>query len=147
MTGAKKTLRSDAKRLLADCPGWSSRLAARRIAQFMDAEMRASGLSAAQTGLLSLIAAADDDTHAALAARAGLDPSTFSRNLRTLEARGLIEIATVEEDLRRRAVWLTESGARRLAAAIPLWRRAQAKFSRMIDAGIAIRLAQKTAAL
>ena len=34
------------------------------------------------------------------------------RTLRTLEAAGVVEIATVESDLRRRAVWLTETGAR-----------------------------------
>ncbi len=124
-----KTLRADARRLVEQCAGWNSRLAARRISQFLDREMAASGLSAAQLGLMALIAAAEDDTLGGLAQRAGLDQSTLSRNLRTLEAAGLVEIAVVEADLRRRAVWLTESGARRLEAALPLWRKAQAQLT------------------
>jgi len=49
---------------------------------------------------------------AQLAQRSGLDQSTLSRNLRMLEADGLIEIAVVETDLRRRAVWLTKPARR-----------------------------------
>ena len=89
--------------------------------------MAGCGLSVAQLGLMAQIAAADDDTLGALARRTGLEQSTLSRNLRTLETEGLIEIAVVERDLRRRAVWLTETGARRLEAAIPVWRKAHAK--------------------
>jgi DNA-binding MarR family transcriptional regulator len=125
-----KTLRADARMLVEQCAGWNSRLAARRISQFLDREMAASGLTTAQLGLMALIAAAEDDTLGALALRAGLDQSTLSRNLRTLEAAGLVEIAAVEADLRRRAVWLTESGARRLEAALPLWRKAQERLTR-----------------
>jgi len=113
------SLRSDARALVGACPGWNSRLAARRITQFLDGELKPSGFSATQLGLMAQIAAADDDTLGALARRSGLEQSTLSRNLRTLEAAGLIEIVTVERDLRRRAVWLTETGARRLEAAIP----------------------------
>lgn len=55
-------------------------------------------------------------------------------NLRGLEREGLIEIAIVEEDLRRRAVRLTEKGARTLEAAIPVWRRANAALARLMKA-------------
>jgi DNA-binding MarR family transcriptional regulator len=83
----------------------------------------------------------------ALARRNGLEQSTLSRNLRTLEAEGLIEIAIAESDLRRRAVWLTETGARRLEAAIPLWRKAQAKLARILPTELARRLADATGIL
>ena len=59
---------------------------------------------------MAQIAAASDDTLGALAQRTGLEQSTLSRNLRMLEDEGLIEIAVVETDLRRRVVWLTETG-------------------------------------
>jgi DNA-binding MarR family transcriptional regulator len=97
--------------------------------------------------LLAQIAAADDDTLGALARRAGLEQSTLSRNLRTLEGGGLIEIALVESDLRRRAVWLTETGARRLEAAIPLWRKAHGKLARQMNPGVAQELAEAAEAL
>jgi DNA-binding MarR family transcriptional regulator len=124
---SRKTLRTDARRLVAACAGWNSRLAARRISQFLDREVASCGLTIAQLGLMAQIATAPDDTLGALARRTGHEQSTLSRNLRTLEREGLIEIAMVESDLRRRAVWVTETGARRLEAAIPVWRKAQAK--------------------
>jgi DNA-binding MarR family transcriptional regulator len=138
----RKTLRTDARALVESCAGWNSRLAARRISQFLDRELAESGLSAGQLGLMALIAAAADDTLGALARSTGLEQSTLSRNLRTLEGQGLIEIAVVESDLRRRAVWLTETGARRLEAAIPLWRRAQAKLATRLAPDLPRRLAR-----
>lgn len=140
---SKKTLRVDARALVESCAGWNSRLAARRITQFLDGELAASGLGVAQLGLMAQIATAADDTLGALARSTGLEQSTLSRNLRTLESQGLIEIAVVESDLRRRAVWLTEAGARRLEAAIPLWRKAHAKLERRLSADLARRLADQ----
>jgi DNA-binding MarR family transcriptional regulator len=122
------------------CAGWASRLAARRITNFLEERMQGSGLSLAQFGLIARIAAAPDDTLGALAERTGLDQSTLSRNLRGLEAAGLIEIAIVEDDQRRRAVWLTEEGARRLEAALPVWREAHAALAERLDPRLALRL-------
>ncbi len=115
----KKTLVRDAQAAVAACAGWASRLAARRITNFLDEHMQGSGLSLTQFGLMAQIAAAPDDTLGALAERTGLDQSTLSRNLRGLEAAGLVEIAVNGEDQRRRAVWLTEKGARSLETAHP----------------------------
>lgn len=143
----RKTLRTDARVLVESCAGWNSRLAARRISQFLDGELQGTGLTAAQLGLMAQIAAAADDTLGALARSTGLEQSTLSRNLRTLEGLGLIEIAVVESDLRRRAVWLTETGARRLEAAIPLWRKAQTKLARHLAPDLPRRLASQSEAL
>lgn len=129
-----KTLRRDAAALVESCAGCNARLAARHITAFLDRELAASGLGIAQLGLMAQIATAADDTLGGLARRCGLEQSTLSRNLRTLQTQGLIEIAMVETDLRRRAVWLTEAGARRLEAAIPLWRHAQGKLARRLSA-------------
>ena len=140
----RKTLRSDARALVEGCAGWNSRLAARRLTQFLDHELAGVGLTIAQLGLMAQIAVASDDTLGALALRTGLDQSTLSRNLRTLEGEGVIEIAVVETDLRRRTVWLTEAGARRLEAAMPIWRRAHAKLAKRLSPGLARRLAEET---
>ncbi len=125
----RKTLQTDARALLAACPGVNARLAARRISRVLDRALAPTGFSSAQLGLMAQIAALSDDSLGALALRSGLDQSTLSRNLRTLESAGLIEIAVVEADQRRRAVWLTETGARRLEAAVPVWRAAQARLA------------------
>ena len=143
----RKTLRGDAQALIESCAGWNARLAARRITQFLEREMAGCGLGLAQFGLLAQIAGANDDTLGTLAERTGLDQSTLSRNLRTLEGEGLVEIALVETDLRRRAVWLTEAGARRLEAAIPVWRKAHAKLARRLSPELARRLADESEAL
>ncbi len=140
----RKTLRNDARALVETCAGLHSRLAARRITQFLDRELEGVGLTLAQLGLMAQIAVIADDTLGALAKNAGLEQSTLSRNLRGLQHDGLIEVAMVENDLRRRAVWLTESGARRLEKAIPIWRRAQAKLARRLSPDLARRLAQES---
>jgi len=109
--------------------------------------MAASSLSLAQFGLLAQIAAAPDDTLGALAERTGLDQSTLSRNLRGLEAAGLVEIAIAEDDQRRRAVWLTEEGARQLEAALPVWRDAHAALAERFDPRLALKLGAASEAL
>jgi len=144
---SKKTLSTEAAALIETCAGGNSRLAARRITQFLDREIAGFDLTVSQLGLMAQIAAASDDTLGALARRMGLDQSTLSRNLRGLESEGLVEIATVEGDLRCRMVWLTDAGARRLEAAIPIWRNAHAKLAKLLSPELARRLADATEAL
>jgi len=139
-----KSLRTDARTALETCAGWNVRVAARRITQFLEQRMDGAGLSFAQFGLMAEIASAADDTITALATRMGLDQSTLSRTLRTLEADGLVEIAVAEGDQRRRMVWLTEKGARRLEAALVSWRQAHAELDKFISPDLARRLALET---
>jgi len=133
--------------MLEGCVGLGARLLARRITQTLEQDLAGTGLSLAQLGLMAQIAVAADDTLGSLVNRTGLDPSTLSRNLRALETQGLVEIAMVESDLRRRAVWLTEAGARRLENAIPLWRAANEALAQRISKELVFRLARQTAGL
>lgn len=142
-----RSLRRDARAALEACAGWNVRVAARRLTQFLEQRMEGSGLSFAQFGLMAEIASAEDDTITALAGRMGLDQSTLSRTLRTLEAEGLVEIAVAEGDQRRKLVWLTEKGARRLEAALDAWRKAHAALDRLLSTELARRLAVATEAL
>jgi len=144
---SRKTLVADARDAVHVCAGMNIRLAARRITRFLEARMQETDLSLAQFGLMTHIAAAETDTIGALAERSGLDQSTLSRNLRGLEQAGLVEITVVEKDLRRRAVWLTEKGARRLEAAIPAWRQAHAALSAVVDSRLIRKLTTATTAL
>src|SRR5215510_9471844 len=134
-----RSLRTDAEEATRLCAGWNARLAARRITRFLDAEMAEAGLSIAQFGLMAQIAAVSDDTLSALAARTGMEQSTLTRNLQALAREGLVEIAVVEGNQRRRMVWLTETGATRLRDAIPVWRKAH----RMLSTVLGPELAQK----
>ena len=140
-THSPKTLRTDARAALETCAGWNVRLAARRITQFLEQRMEGSELSFAQFGLMAEIASAADDTITALAEHMGLDQSTLSRTLRTLEGEGLIEITVVESDQRKRMVWLTEKGARRLEASLVSWRQAHAELGKLVSTDLVQRLA------
>jgi DNA-binding MarR family transcriptional regulator len=144
---ARKSLLTDARAAVRDCAGMNVRLAARRITRFLEARMAGTGMGVAAFGLMTHIAAAGDDTIGGLAALTGLDQSTLSRNLRGLERDGLVEIAVVEKDLRRRAVWLTEAGARRLEAAMPVWRQAHAALAAIVAPEDVRRIAAATAML
>ena len=133
-SASRPSLRTDAGRALAADPAWSLRALARAASRRLDAATGETGLGSAQFALLCLIASARDDRLADLAARAGVDPSTLSRTLAPLERDGWIEIAVVEADRRRRAVWLTETGATRLAAALPAYRREAEALSAALSA-------------
>jgi len=106
--------------------------------------MDGAGLSFAQFTLMAEIASADDDTITALATRMALDQSTLSRTLRTLEADGLVEIAVAQGDQRRRMVWVTEKGARRLETALACWRDAHAELGKLISSDLVRRLSLET---
>ena len=142
-----KTLRSDARQALDRCAAWNLRLAARRASQFVEQRLAATGVSFAQFGLMAEIASASDDTVSVLAERMGLDQSTLSRTLRTLEGDGLVEIAMVANDQRKRMVWLTDKGARRLETVLAAWRQAQDELDRHLSVDLARRLAHQAAAL
>jgi DNA-binding MarR family transcriptional regulator len=144
---ARKSLTNDARKALGICAGWNLRLVARRAAQFLEARMAPAGVSLAQFGLMAEIASAADDSVGALAERMGLDQSTLSRTLRTLEADGLVEIAILDSDQRKRMVWLTEKGARRLEAALASWRQAHAQLEKQLSVDLVGRLAREAETL
>lgn len=144
---ALESLRADAAAALALDAGWHARLAARQVTARLDVALRASGLGSTQFALMCLVASSADDTLGALAERAGLNPSTMSRNVDQLARAGWVEVATVEHDRRRRAVWLTEEGARRLRAAMPLWRQAQASLQQHLGPTLVRQFARTSAAL
>ena len=130
---ARKSLVDDARAALRASIALDVRLAERLVTRLVEARLRAVDLSVAEFALMIHIAAARDDTVSSLAQRLGLDQSTLSRNLRALARRGLAEIVVAESDLRRRAVWLTEKGATRLEAALPVWRAADAELAAALD--------------
>ena len=55
----------------------------------------------------------------------------------------LLEPLQVEADQRKRMVWLTEKGARRLEAALASWRQAHAKLAEHLSVDLVGRLARE----
>lgn len=114
------------------CAAWRVRSLARRVSQFYDARLASHGLTISQFGLMAFVAGAEDDRLSALAERAGIDPSTLTRNLQALEREGWVEIANVGGDQRRRSAWLTEAGLAKLASAQGAWEQAQAEIEKRL---------------
>src|SRR4051812_39261828 len=80
---------------VAGCTCMRLRRASRRITQIYDELLAPAGLTVTQFGLLANLRACALSI-GALASRLGMDPTTLTRNLRPLQARGLAEIGAAE---------------------------------------------------
>ncbi len=112
----------------AECPGFQARATARAVTRYFNACFKPLGLTAEQFSLLVGIGATEGATVVDLAASAGVDATTLSRNAQNLEVRGLI----CAEGGRGRAgkrLSLTHSGRRLMADAFPIWKSAKAELS------------------
>ena len=114
----------DERDILASCACHRVRTAARAVTRAYDEALRPVGLRATQ--LIVLVATAADDALSitALAKLMGMDRSTLTRNLRPLEAEGLIAMGA-EGWRRSRTLEITKKGRARLREAMPLWETAQ----------------------
>jgi DNA-binding MarR family transcriptional regulator len=96
------------------------------VSRRYDEALEGFGINVAQFSLLRHLQRLDRPSISSLAEAMGLDRSTLGRNLRVLEADGLVALAE-GDDLRNRLVLLTEQGKARLSAAEPAWEQAQLK--------------------
>ncbi|MEN0075288.1 MAG: MarR family winged helix-turn-helix transcriptional regulator [Paracraurococcus sp.] len=117
------------------------------MTQFYDAKLAASALTTPQFSILARLRHRGPSTINDLAEDLVMDRTTLGRNLRPLERDGLLAIATDPADRRRRALVLTETGQRRLAAAWPLWQAAQAEFDARFGAAASAALRTSLASL
>ncbi|KTC33860.1 MAG: MarR family winged helix-turn-helix transcriptional regulator [Pseudomonas sp.] len=115
--------------LPSQCLCTNLRRAARGVSKFYDGALDGFGINVAQYSLLNNLLRLDQPSISSLAEAMGLDRSTLGRNVRVLEAAGLLQL-TEGDDQRNRLVQLTEAGHERLAAALPAWEAAQ---QRLID--------------
>ncbi len=104
------------------------RRAARRISNFYDAQMAPCGLRGSQFSILALVRREGEVTVNSIADRLELDRTTAGKNLRPLQAAGLVRIAPSKNDRRARAITLTGAGLKTFRQAVPLWRKAQSRF-------------------
>lgn len=108
-----------------DCTCLRLRKAARRITQIYDAYVEPFGVTITQFGLLAHLRVLDGISVGALAERLVMDPTTLTRNLRPLQAKGFVVLEPDPADRRSRSLHLTEQGREVLRAARPAWARAQ----------------------
>ncbi len=96
----------------------------RRVARLYDHEHRALGLKNSQYALLSHIVLLGPLTQAELAARLALQPSTLTRNLQPLLAKGWVVVGP-GADARSHAVQATDEGRAVRQQGLLAWKRAQ----------------------
>ena len=106
------------------CPLGHLRKATRIMEHIFDETLRPSGLRGSQLAVLAVTALVGPTNMSSMAERLVMDRTTLTRNLKPLERRGLIKIAT-GEDRRTRDVSLTAEGERVMAQVMPLWEAAQ----------------------
>jgi len=102
------------------------RRASRAVTQHYERVFRGSGLRATQFSLLAVLTQTGPLPLSGLAAQAGLERTTLTRNLRLLESMGLIRICPGEEDQRVRRIEMTPAGRSAAKKGLSAWRKAQA---------------------
>lgn len=110
--------------LTSECICTHLRRAARGVSRHYDEALSGFGVNVAQFSLLRHLHRLDRPSITSLAEAMGLDRSTLGRNLKVLEADGLVALAG-GADQRNRVVLLTEKGSKCLADASPAWEHAQ----------------------
>jgi DNA-binding MarR family transcriptional regulator len=106
------------------CVASNLRKANRLITQTYDAFLKPSGLRSTQFGILMMVRGFGSVTVTKLANWAIMDRTTVTRNLKLLEAKGLVKIEP-GEDQRERVVTITDQGLTDLLSALPHWEEAQ----------------------
>src|SRR5476649_1642591 len=81
--------------------------AARALARRYDQALRPVGLTSGQFSLLMSLNRSEPPNIAAVATLLAMDRTTLTANLKPLERRGLVEVATSATDKRRRTLRLT----------------------------------------
>jgi DNA-binding MarR family transcriptional regulator len=104
------------------------RRAALALTSLYDEALAPHGIKVTQFSLLCAIGRHGDPNLTELAAATGLDRSTLGRNLRVLEALGLVSLAP-GDDQRDRVVALSGRGRRRVRAAAGAWAKVQEELS------------------
>jgi len=112
----------------AVCNCLALRQAARHVSQFYDRCLAPTGLRTTQFSILVKLKRLGPMTVGALADELVLDRTTLGRTMLPLERDGLISVASGASDRRSKELHLTKAGAKRIDAALAIWRQAQKRF-------------------
>jgi DNA-binding MarR family transcriptional regulator len=106
------------------CACTRARRAARALTDLYDHTLAPVGLKVTQFSVLRTVQRIGQVSLSALGEEMALDRSTLGRNLRLLDAMGLVALSS-GDDLRTQTAVLTRRGSERLRRALPLWERVQ----------------------
>jgi len=114
--------------------------AARAVARRFDEALRPLNLTNGQYSLLMALNRPRPPRIGDVASLLAMDRTTLTANLKPLERRGLLEVATDPEDRRGRRLKLTKSGRAVLRRAVPIWRSTHDEIDRLLRDGDGDRL-------
>jgi DNA-binding MarR family transcriptional regulator len=114
------------------CFGHRSRKAARAVTRAFNLRLKTFGLNISQYVLLGVIERGEHRTIAAMAEEVGVEPSALVRNLKLLEARGLVA-GEGGRGRGGRQLAITSAGADLIMTTIPAWRQAQADLAELLE--------------
>ena len=124
MKNEKPTAQDIARRLANECLAMRSRRLTRQITRLYDEAMRPHGIKTSQVNILAAVARHGTVLPHVLADALQLEPSTLSRNVSRMRARGWLA-ETEDQDARQRPLCLTPAGAQLLTGLGEDWERAQ----------------------
>jgi DNA-binding MarR family transcriptional regulator len=126
--------------------------AARVLARRFDEALKPVGLTNGQFSLMMSLNRPDlpgipRATMRSVAELLGMDRTTLTAAVKTLERRGLVRVVVDEQDRRGRVLRLTGEGMRVLASAVPIWTRVHAEVEGGLEGSDAGRLRRDLRAL
>ncbi|WP_046247206.1 MarR family winged helix-turn-helix transcriptional regulator [Hymenobacter terrenus] len=127
---------------LGSCNCLSLRQAARHVSQFYDQQLAPFGLTLNQYTILVRLAVLGAAPITAVAQDLVMDRTTLTRNLKPLQAAGLLTQKPSDSDRRSQYLSLTSRGEHVFALATPAWAAAQARYEQEVGAGQAAALRQ-----
>jgi DNA-binding MarR family transcriptional regulator len=113
--------------------------AARALARRFDEALRPAGLTNGQFSMLMAMNRPAPVRVREVASLLGMDRTTVTAALKTLEKRGLVALAADPEDRRGRIPALTAAGRARLAEAMPIWCEEHGALAAELDDPAALR--------
>ncbi|HEY2660114.1 MAG TPA: MarR family winged helix-turn-helix transcriptional regulator [Caulobacteraceae bacterium] len=116
------------RRVETECVAFQARVTARALTRYYNGCFRPLGITAEQFSLLVGIGGSHEPTLAELAARAGVDATTLSRSVKTLQGRDLVRSHGGRGRAGKRLV-LTDGGRRLMDESMAAWERARVRLA------------------
>ncbi|WP_426124267.1 MarR family winged helix-turn-helix transcriptional regulator [Pararhizobium sp. PWRC1-1] len=116
------------RRMESDCPAFQARITARALTRYYNACFRTLGITAEQFSLLVGIGGSYEPTLAGLAARAGVDATTLSRNVKSLERSNFVHSHGGRGRAGKRLI-LTDEGSQLMEESMAIWELARIRLA------------------
>jgi DNA-binding MarR family transcriptional regulator len=130
-------------RIAGECVAMRLRALNRVVTNIYDDALRPLELKVSQMNILVAAAKMGTARPMEVCAHLHLDPSTLSRNVERMQARGWLEVVT-DEDGRSQPFRLTPQGRKLLEKAAGIWSKAQQQVKRVLGEGFVEQLSEAT---